>query len=161
MNLRTWESSTDVQECKPAQYVVLKVFSGIDDGFAHIRVRREVHDRVHPAQHWRQLGRIGYISHDQLEARGERRVSCGQVVVNDGFVAPALERMCGMTADVSRASDDQNRQLCLAFALFTQGLPRISVMDSPSRRNCTPSCLVSDPFWSPLLTEKNNCLLPF
>ena len=65
-----------------------------------------MHDGINPAQERRQLGGVRNISHHQLEALGERGMAGAQIVVNDGFVAAALERQRGVTADVSCSSDD-------------------------------------------------------
>src|SRR5216684_6830263 len=50
------------------------------------------------------------MSHDQFETLGELRVAGHQVVVNDDFVAATLERMRGMTANVSCSSNHENGQ---------------------------------------------------
>jgi hypothetical protein len=74
----------------------------------------KVHDRVHAAEDGAQLGAIGYVSHDQFKALCEPGVPGAQVVVNNDFIAPARERMRSVTADVTRTSDYQNRQLRLS-----------------------------------------------
>jgi hypothetical protein len=74
----------------------------------------KVHDRVHAAEGGAQLGPVGYVPHDQFEALCEPDVSGAQVVVNNDFIAPARERVRSVTADVTRTSDYQDRQLRLS-----------------------------------------------
>jgi hypothetical protein len=93
----------------------------------------EMHDRINPAQQRRKLRAVGNISFDQLEAFGKFCVTCDKVVVNDGFVAPALQGVCGMTADVSRSSNNENDQLRLPRAAVCLPVP----LDS-SRRGSRP-----------------------
>jgi hypothetical protein len=64
----------------------------------------EVHDGINAAQDWGQSGRVRNIAHDQFEALGEFGVTGDQIVIDDGFVAAARRRQCGVTADVSCAS---------------------------------------------------------
>jgi hypothetical protein len=66
----------------------------------------EVHDGIYTAQDGRQLGRVRNIAHDQLKTLGEFGVASAQIVINDGFIAAALERKRRVTADVSCASND-------------------------------------------------------
>ena len=103
--MRTLESSTAFSSEIPLEHIVLKIFSGIDHRFADVGMGGEVHDRIHPAQNRRQLGGVRNVSHDQFEALGQRGVAGHQIVVDDGFVAAALERERGVTADVSCASN--------------------------------------------------------
>jgi hypothetical protein len=69
-------------------------------------VGSEVHDGIDAAQDRGQLGHVRNIPNDQLEALGEFGVPGAQIVVNDGFIAAALERQSGVTADVACASND-------------------------------------------------------
>ena len=64
-----------------------------------------MHDGVNTPQERRQLAGVRNISHDQLEALGERGVACNQIVINDGFIAAALERQRGVAADITCSSD--------------------------------------------------------
>jgi hypothetical protein len=53
-----------------------------------------------------QLGCVGDISDHQLEALRERGTAGTQIVVNNRFVTATLERVRGVTADVSCSPDD-------------------------------------------------------
>ena len=64
------------------------------------------HVGVDALQDRRQFAGVRNISHHQLEALRERGMAGTQVVINDGFVTAALERLRGVTTDVSCSSDD-------------------------------------------------------
>src|ERR1700720_4503841 len=95
-----------IQQGNSAQHVVLEIFSGIDYRFTYVGVGSEVHHCVNPLQQRRQFGGVGDIPDHQLEALRERGMAGTQIVVNDGFIAAALERVNGVTAYVSCSSDD-------------------------------------------------------
>jgi hypothetical protein len=99
-----------MQQRQSAQHIVVEILSRINHRFAHVRVGSEVHDRVHPFEHRRQLGGIRDVSYHQLETFRQLRMPGRQVVVNDGLIPSAFQSMGGVTSDVSRTSHDQDRQ---------------------------------------------------
>ena len=52
------------------------------------------------------LAAVGDVTDDQLKSLGQSGMAGGKIVINDGFIALALQGKGGMAANVTRSSND-------------------------------------------------------
>ena len=90
-----------IQQRDCSRDIVLKIFSWILYRLAHVGVRRKMHNGIAAVEGFGELRGIRDITDDEFESCRQLFMAGAKVVINDDFVAPALECVRSVTANVA------------------------------------------------------------
>src|SRR5579871_3362876 len=79
-----------------------------------------MHDGIGPLKRSRESRGIKHVAADQFETGSQQLIARTEIVKDDDFMPDTPQRACGVTADVSGSSNDQDDHVRFPSTIFEQ-----------------------------------------